>query len=220
LININGKYQIKQEDHIIYEDHNLITFYGLIYFLNRCVNEEYSTIKYIALGNSNVPPSKNNIQLGNEIIRKTCTTDVDLEEYKIVLNTSFEAKDIVGVSEIGVFTNELLISQDTFQEITGDMLINPVGSVEIEYTYSITTSTSRTNWKPITGKSIYWIYEPDTVVGVNEENTGNGYRKTNSMEELETINGSYYYNSTVKNLYVNPLTTDINTVDLLITTKK
>ena len=50
------------------------------------------------------------------------------------------------------------------------------------------TSTSNPN--------VYYIYEPSTVIGVMGANTGDGYSRKNSIDELTP--GSYYYNITSK----------------------
>ena len=219
-INIKGSYKFKQKDHIIYQGDNLITFYGVIYFLNRCVNDNFNAMSSIQIGNGLVAPSKYDISLGNFLTEEDAQTDVIVDKNIIKLTASFEAKDIIGVSEIGVSNGNMLISHDTFEEINSDMLVNPVGTVEVEYTYHFSTSTIRSDWIRY-GKSIYWIYEPNNVIGVYEEDTGTGYHKVNSQTEVlnETNTGSYYYDNITKNLYVHLRNDDMNAHDILIQTR-
>lgn len=217
-LGIYGTYKFIQDGTVIYEGHNIITFYGLVYFLNRCINNDINPIEYIALGNGETAPSKSDISLGNELIRTTCTSEADIENNLIQLKTSFEAKDLEGVTEIGVFNDKTLISHDTFNEISMDMLTNPIGSIEVEYNYHFTTATIRQGWTLI-GKSIYWIYEPNNVIGVYEESNGNGYHKVKSKEEVINRTGSYYYDNNQQNLYIHISTENINANDILIQTK-
>ena len=225
--NIHGTYKFKQEGKTIYTGHNLITFYGMVYFLNRMINDEMNPLKYIGLGNGEIPPSKNDIKLGNEIIRTECGKQADIEQDIVRLTASFNAKNVVGVTEIGVIgvseengtTSDYLISHDTFEEITGNMLTNPVGTVEVEYTFHFSNSTIRQGWEVLTGKSIYWIYEPSEVIGISEESTGNGYLKVDSKEAVIEKTATYYYDNLLKNLYVHIRNEDLNMNDILIQTR-
>lgn len=217
-INIEGTYKFIQNGNVLFEGCNLITFYGLVYFLNRCINDDFVPLKYIALGNGDVAPSKNDTILGNELVRDICSSEVDIENNRIVLHSSFEAKDLVGVTEIGVFNDKFLISHDTFTEISMDMLTNPVGSIEVEYCYNFSIANIRNGWRQ-SGKSIYWIYEPNTVLGVYEENTGNGYYKIDNQDIIEQNKGSYFYDSNTKNLYIHIRNEEVTINDIVIRTK-
>ena len=59
------------------QGNNLITFFGTSFFLNRAINEEFNTIKYIVLGNGTNTPHIMDEVLGNETIRKECSSSVD-----------------------------------------------------------------------------------------------------------------------------------------------
>ena len=219
MLDIQGKYKFKQDNTVIYEGHNLITFYGLIYFLNRIVNDNVSVLNQICLGNGEVAPTQTDISLGNEVIRRTCSSNVDIDGRLIRLNASFNAHEIVGITEIGVRNKNYLISHDVFKELTSDMLVNPIGSVEVEYTFQFSTSTIRQGWNVVYGQSIYWIYEPNYVMGVSEEKTGTGYHKVNNKEQVYNNKGSYYYDKILKNLYIHIQGEDVTPNNILIQTK-
>ena len=228
MINITGEYKIKQDGKLIYSSTNLVTFYGLVYFLNRCISDEFTPMKYICLGNSEVVPSKSDTKLGNELIRRNCTCTANIDKGLLELHSSFNSNEIIGITEIGVHNGNFLISHDTFKEIETDMLVNPIGSVEVEYVFNFSTATVRNGWVKLenyenislSGKSIYWIYEPNNVLGVYEEDTYNGFYKVNSMETLISTQGSYFYDTNKENIYIHLRDTDtITTHDILVQTK-
>ena len=125
----------------------------------------------------------------------------------------------MGITEIGVRNKNYLISHDVFTELTSDMLVNPIGTVEVEYTFQLSTSTIRHGWNVVYGKSIYWIYEPNYVIGVSEEKTGTGYHKVNNTEQVYNTKGSYYYDKLLKNLYIHIQGDDVTPNEILIQTK-
>ena len=63
---------------------NLITTMGEYFFMNRCINDIYNPIQYVALGNGVNSPQKTDGQLGHETKRNTCIQEVD-EDNKRVL---------------------------------------------------------------------------------------------------------------------------------------
>ncbi len=219
MLDIQGKYKFKQDGVVIYEGHNLITFYGLIYFLNRIVNDDVTVLNKICLGNGEVAPTQTDTGLGNEIISRNCSSTVDINDRCIRLFASFNANEIVGITEIGVKNKNYLISHDVFTEIDNHMLVNPIGSVEVEYTFQFSTSTIRQGWNVVYGQSIFWIYEPNYVVGVSEEKTGTGYHKVNDVEQVYANEGSYYYDKLLKNLYIHIRNEKITPNEILIRTK-
>ena len=227
-INITGEYKIKQNGKIIYESSNLITFYGLVYFLNRCINDEFTPMKYICLGNSEVVPSKSDTKLGNELIRRNCTCTADIDDGLLKLHSSFNSEEVIGVTEIGVHNGDFLISHDTFNEIETNMLISPIGTVEVEYVFNFSTATIRNGWVKLetynnislNGKSIYWIYESNDVLGVYEESTYDGYFKVNTMETMISSPGSYFYDVNKENIYIHIRDeSSIASHDILVQTK-
>ena len=121
---------------------NLITFFGTSFFLNRAINEEFNTIKYIVLGNGTNTPDIMDEVLGNETIRKECSSSVDNAYKQIILKSNFLASDLLGVTEIGVCatntTNEpVLISHDVFSKITHDDIMDSIGEIEVRILHRI-----------------------------------------------------------------------------------
>ena len=220
-INVKGKYVFRQEDKVIYSGENIITFLGESFFINRCINDDLNPIKYIVLGNGETVPLKSDENLGNELYRRTCIREADLTNKCIRLTSSFNASEVIGITEIGVCNDTILISHDVFKEITSTMLVNPIGSVEIEYTFQFITSTIREGWSKVEGSvNTYRIYEPSNVIGVYEEDTNNGYKKVTSKEVVLSTEGSYYYDSILQNLYVNTYNNrNPSDINLIIQTK-
>lgn len=224
--NITGKYLFKQDGKIIKEGYNLITFLGESFFINRCINDQLNPIQSIVLGNATSIPLRTDKQLGNETIRKVCMKTPDLENKCIKLQASFTASEIVGTTEIGVVTDKLLISHDVFEKIDESLLVNLIGTVEVEYTFQLSTSTIRKGWLKVNDtetqsfRYTYRIYEPSYVTGVTE-NTSTGYRKVASKELVEQENCSYYYDVFTQNLYIHTLNnSDPNNEEILIETKE
>ena len=206
MINIKGTYLFKQKDNIILRGENLITFLGECFFLNRCINDSYDPIQYIVIGNAESIPLRTDSKLGNETSRKTCVKEADLINKCVKLTASFSASDIVGTTEIGVANDKILISHDIFEKIDNKLLTNLLGTVEVEYTFQFSTSTIKTGWIPVGGNypHVYYLYEPNQVIGVTENNT-TGYRKLNSKEDVESHTASYYYDVTTQNIYIHTL---------------
>ncbi len=189
---------------IIIKGRNLITFKGESFFLNRSINEEFNPIEYIVLGSGINPPQKTDEKLGNETVRNTCVKTVDLNYKRIILTTNFSAKDVIGATEIGVCNDKVLISHDVFTDITltEDFLYGVVGLVEVEYIFQFASSHLISGWLPhSTKENVYYVYEPDIVVSVKDNSTGDGYRKVdgNTIGDSE---GSFYYNKNNNNLYI------------------
>lgn len=227
MFNIIGYYKIKQENTVLYQSGNLITLLGESFFLNRCINNSLNPMKYIVLGNSETIPLKSDEKLGNEKFRRTCNREVDLNNKRIRLTASFSSDEIVGITEIGVANDSFLISHDTFHEIESDLLVNPIGSVDIEYSFQFSTGTLRQNWIKVPNLiNTYSIFEPSLVIGVIEKDSGTGYRKLGTIQKVDEIDCSYYYDINTSNLYVqcgSDVTSDEylspNEVDLIIQTK-
>ena len=78
-LDVTGKYKIKipittmfMNTTAVISGENLITLFGESFFMNRCINDEFNPIKYIALGNASNNPKKTDMKLGNETNRKVC----------------------------------------------------------------------------------------------------------------------------------------------------
>lgn len=221
MFNIIGFYKIKQEGITLHESNNLITLLGESYFMNRCISDTLNPMKYIVLGNGETIPLKSDENLSNKKYQRICTRKVDLTNKRIVLTASFNSDEIVGITEIGVANDEFLISHDTFKEITSDLLVNPIGSVEVEYSFQFNTGTIRKNWVKVTNTdNVYRLYEPSIVTGIFEKDTGTGYQKVGNKDVVSTTKYSYYHDTPTNNLYVQCNTNESPlTMDLIIQTK-
>lgn len=196
---------------------NLITFFGECFFMNRWVNDEFTPIKYILLGKGTKRPRKTDESLNKESFRKICNYKVNPESKKIELTTTVTAAEILGTTEIGVANDDVLISHDVFKEISSKFLGNTTSSVTIHYTFSLVTGSLRSDWK-ITSSGDYYLYEPNTVVGVSELDSGSGYNQVKSRDELSE--GSYYWDVTSKNVYLKTINdVDPNTIQIIVQTK-
>lgn len=205
-INIKGSYVFRQNGQVILKGTNLITFYGESFFLNRPINNNFNTMKYIVLGNGLNRPRKMNNKLGNETVRKECVKQADLDNKRILLKVNLSASEVIGTSEIGVANDDILISHDVYERIHADDLNSSVGEIEVEYSFQLSTSGIRSDWKHLTSShansNIYYVVEPNEIIGVLEDNTNCGYRKTNSLDELATYFGAYYYDRGLGQLYI------------------
>ena len=191
---------------------NLITFFGTSFFLNRAINEEFNTIKYIVLGNGTNTPHIMDEVLGNETIRKECVSSVDNTYKQIKLTSNFLASDLLGVTEIGVCatntTNEpVLISHDVFSKITHEDITDSIGEIEVEYIFQLTTSSIRSGWEQKIGEyyteyNIYYVDEPNEVISVFEENNNIGYSRVYQLEHLREHKAVFYHDTTLKKLYI------------------
>ena len=193
-INIKGSYVFRQNGQVILKGTNLITFYGESFFLNRPINNNFNTMKYVLLGNGLNQPRKMNNKLGNETLRKE------------LLKLNLSASEVIGTSEIGVANDDILISHDVYERIHSSDLNSSVGEIEVEYSFQLSTSGIRSDWKHLTSSyensNIYYVVEPNEIIGVLEDNTNCGYRKTNSLDELATYLGAYYYDRGLGQLYI------------------
>jgi len=188
-----------------FTNHNLITQFGESFFLNRWINDAFNPIEYIAVGNGSNQPQKSDLNLGNETSRRRCTCEADLQNKRLILTASFKASEMLGTSEIGVFNDKIMISHDRYVKIDDQFLSGAIGEVTVEYRFQLATGSIRRGWQEATqGNNIFYITEKNEVIGVFENNTGNGYRRVTTIEDLHTIKGGYYYDSTSQNLYIRP----------------
>lgn len=204
ILDIKGHYRFKQDNKIILEGNNLITFYGEIFLLNRCINNNFNPLEYIVLGNARNTPLKTDIKLGNETVRQSCSKEADINTNSIILRNSFTAEDMIGITEIGVATDKFLVSHDVFEKIDNTIITNLLGTVEVEYIFTFNTSTVKSNWTPSTQyKNVYYTYEPSYVNNVIQDNI-HGYTRMDTVERLEEYGASYYYDTNTRNLYIHP----------------
>lgn len=206
-MNIKGHYTIKCGEKVI-RGNNLITLLGESFFMNRSVNNEFEPIQYIVLGNSSIKATKSDVNLGNETVRKKCVSEVNLNAKQIILYCSCTASEILGISEIGVANNEILISHDVFEAINEEFITDNIDSVEINYTFDLQSASQRTGWQYYTEgddeevNNIYYIVEETTVTGVTEKDSNSGYRSVNSIDSLKLYTGAYYYDDITDTLFI------------------
>ena len=195
MINVNGEYYFKVHLQSMFLNEileikrtNLITFRGEAFFMNRWLNEEFEPIKYICLGKGTANPRKSDEKLSMQTVQKTCKTQVDR-----------------------------LIRHDLYT-IISSILDNVTCTVHLDYYFKMGTGSVRGNWKVSDEENnVYRIYEPNTVVGVIENNTNSGYVRKTSIAELTS--GSYYYNKNTKDLYIkNSSNSDPNNDEIIVQT--
>ena len=213
MMNIKGHYTIKCGEKVI-RGNNLITLLGESFFMNRSVNNEFEPIQYIVLGTSSIKATKSDVNLGNETVRKKCVSEVNLNAKQIILYCSCTASEILGISEIGVANNEILISHDVFEAINEEFITDNIDSVEINYTFDLQSASQRTGWQYYTEgddeevNNIYYIVEETTVTGVTEKDSNSGYRSVNSLESLKLVTGAYYYDDITDTLFIRTINND------------
>ena len=207
-MNIKGSYVIRAGNKII-RGNNIITLLGESFFMNRAINNEFDPLKYIVFGNSSIKARKSDYTLGNETVRKRCVSEVNLETKQIILSCSCSASEILGTTEIGVANDDILISHDVYAAITSDFITEVIDSVEITYTFDLSTSATKSEWKYYTSgdsgntkRNIYYTTEENTVVGVTEENTMSGYRAVKSLDSLKSTTGAYFHDVNTNTLFI------------------
>ena len=218
---IHGSYVFKQKDKILLTGNNIITLLGESFFMNRAVNQHFDPIQYIVLGSSNSRPKKSDVNLGNLTVKKQVESSVDLTNKKIILKATFEAGEVLGTCEIGVANDDILISHDIYEKMTSTFLEDSIGTVDVEYTFELTTGSIRKDFNKVADKDYtYWIAEPSLVVGVTEKDTNCGLRIVSSIDEVESVIGSYYYSLSTKNLYIHTTrNSNPNLENIIIETK-
>ena len=204
---------------------NLITLLGESFLMNRLINDRLQPISYIALGKGTARPQKKDRRLGKQTIRKPCSSNVDLKNKILTLSCDFEAREIKDTTEIGVITNDdLLITHDVYETITSEILGDSTSSIHLDYNLLFTTGGIRTGWKTSTLRAdVLYTYEPNHVVSVLENNTGSGYKRVDSLNQLASVNGAYYYDIQSRNLYIrttrNNTLSNISNMEIIVQTK-
>ena len=221
MIELHGSYVFKQKDKVLFKGDNLITLLGESFFMNRAVNEHFGPIQYIMLGSSSTRPKKSDVTLGNLIVKKQVDSSVDLKNKRIILEATFEAGEVLGTCEIGVGNDDILISHDIYEKMTDTFLQDSIGNVDVTYTFELTTGSIRKDFNKVADKNYtYWIAEPSLVVGVSEKDTNCGLRCVTSIEDVDSVIGSYYYDIGTKNLYIHTTrNSNPNLENIIIETK-
>ena len=223
MIDVKGSYKISipiqtmfLNSYLVIKGNNLITTQGDSFFMNRWINNEFDVIKYILLGKATDRPLKTNKKLGKETVRKLCNGKANPKTKKICLSCDVTASEILDTCEIGVANDEILISRDIYEKISSTFLGDTTSSVHIDYCFTLVTGSLRKNWKQ--SGDMYYVYEPNVVVGVSELDGGSGYNQVKRKQDL--VNGSYYYDINSRYVFVKCIGgVAPEDVDLIVQTK-
>lgn len=184
---------------------NLITQFGESFFLNRWINDSFNPLEYIVIGNGTNNPQKSDLTLGNQKYKRKCVCEANLESKRLILTANFKANEMLGTTEIGVMNDKILISHDRYEKIDSQFLSGAIGDVRIEYIFQLSTGAIKRGWSKSTeGNNIFYAPEKNEVIGVFENNTGNGYRRLYTLEDLKTVQGGFFYDNISQNIYIKP----------------
>jgi hypothetical protein len=185
--------------------------------MNRVVNDRMKAVSYMALGKGTNNPSRQDLKLGKESCRKLVNYTVDIENNVLIFEANFTAKEVLNTTEIGIFTeDDILVSRDTFETVTDDILEDTTSSINMEYRIHFDTAGIHSKWlTSTTANDILYRFENNSVIGVREINTDTGYLRVNSLEDLDDLaKAGYFYDVTSRNLYIKTSDNDtIQTVD-------
>ena len=223
MVNLKGKYTICipfqtmfMNEKLCIRGENLITLQGESFFMNRWINNEFEPIKYIVLGKATARPLKTDTKLGQETVRKECSSKADLNLGKVNLTATVSASEILDTTEIGVANDEVLISHDIYEKISATLLGDITSSVNINYSFVLVTGGIRGDWKA--SGNAYFVYEPNNVVGVMELVSGSGYKQVATRNAL--VPGSYYYDINTRNVFIRTVRdVNPNTLQIVVQTK-
>ena len=195
----------------------IITTLGRSLIMNRIVNDRMKAVTYIALGKGTNNPSKKDLKMGKETVRKLADYTVDIENNVLIFKAGFTAKEVLNTTEIGLFTEEdILVSRDVYETVTDDILEDTTSTINMEYRIHFDTAGVHKKWYTSSIEdTILYRYENNPVIGVRELNTDTGYIRARSLEEMQgQAKARYYYDISTRNLYIKTSDLDtINTVD-------
>ena len=153
------------EAHI--KNHNLITYIGEDYFIERWINNKYGVINRILLGKNGIKPSKNKKTITDaEEITNITTSN---RRTSLLISAEVNGNQVNEVNEIGVMTSdERLISHDVHTPIT----VPETSIINIDYQYILTNGAYENGWiKYSPTQNIYYIEPLQEVSYVIEEDT-------------------------------------------------
>lgn len=204
----------------------MITMLGKSVIMNSAVNDLVKNIKYMALGFGTNNPSRQDIKLGKQSVKKELKYNVDIENNRIEFSAIFTASEILDTTEIGLLTeNDVLVARDVYKTITSTILGNSTSTVNMYYNIHFDTGSVHSNWNTsTTAQNILYRYENNQVIGVRELNTNSGYKAVAGLTELANIDSAgYFYDVVSRNLYIKTSTADtietISNKDIIVTTK-
>lgn len=195
----------------------MITTLGRSLLMNRSVNDIMKPVRYMALGKGTNNPSRQDLKLGKETVRKAVDYNIDIDNNMIVFKATFTAAEVLNTTEIGLFNEEdILVSRDVYQTITDEILEDTTSSINMEYNVHFDTGAVHSKWQTSTlASDILYKYETNPVIGVRELNTNTGYIRANSLQEMQGMaKARYFYDVTTKNLYIKTSNLDtLSTID-------
>ena len=101
----------------------MITLLGESFLMNSLINNKLQTIQYIAVGKGTARPTKKDTKLSKQTLVKQCNSRVDVNTKKLILSAKFEARELLGTSEIGILTaDNILITHDIYEPVTDDLI--------------------------------------------------------------------------------------------------
>lgn len=194
----------------------IITTLGRSLIMNRVVNDRMKPVTYIALGKGTNNPSRQDLKMGKETVRKLADYTVDIENNVLIFKAGFTAKEVLNTTEISLFTEEdILVSRDVYETVTDDILEDTTSTIDMEYRIHFDTAGVHKQWYTSSIEdTILYRFENNPVIGVRELNTDTGYIRANSLQEMQgQAKARYYYDITTRNLYIKTSSLDtINTV--------
>ena len=218
-IGIQGYYSIQDHEtgKIYYESGNLVTDVGIKQLLQTfSIKGEDHVISKLKFGDGETNPSKTDTGLTNAVESSTGTTvTVDTANQQIILKSTFQYSEINQKKEVGVFTdNDVLFTRD----VLSDTISIPAGSiVDVTYKLSFNASTHLLNWKETSSGSKKYSttsnVKPYAIKQVYNNNVYYFTEKT-STEQL-TSEGTYYYNTDEKTIYIYPYNSDTTAIYLI-----
>ena len=197
---IIGEYTIKANNKTLIHKNNLITTEGEKFILQRLINNRTDYINDIAIGDGGGIANKNDTALNNLKTATNINTTVDTTNKELRLTGTFETTTASNINEIGVRTTlEKLITHDTFENLT----LPANSSIAITYTFKLGISTITDDWTASDDyDNVYYTYDNQTVLGVEETDTQNGYKIEETINDVNENIASFYYNSENGILYI------------------
>lgn len=197
---IIGEYIIKADNKTLIHKNNLITTEGTKYILQRLINNRTDYINEIAIGEGGGIANKNDTSLNKIRTTTSINSTVDTSNQELRLTGTFETTTASNINEIGVRTTlEKLITHDTFEDLT----LPANSSIAITYTFKLGISNITDDWTSSDDyDNVYYTYDNQTVLGVEETDTQNGYKIEETINDVNENIASFYYNSENGILYI------------------
>ena len=185
--------------------HNIIVNNGRLNILNRLQSNTYGPILGMGIGTGTGALALANNTLTTETVRNGVSASVNgSPNWNTSFTASYTATQINGSTEIGLFDNATLGSGTMLTRSTYPTISVPPGTnIGINYMISLNTGFLSAGWTLTSGKTYtYQTGQTQSVLGIIETDTGNGYIKETSTASVESTANSYYYDGS-NYLYIN-----------------